>query len=111
MIDQQKRQAVAAEKDTGFDDIAMTLSELLGWIEFGCWVALGLTPILYYINGPAVSTDQLVMRWIVVCGSLIGAFGLAGSRVRSKYRRRIIAVRSDSADALAESQAESTAET
>lgn len=55
-----------------------------GWVEFGCWIALALTPFLYLVNGPAVSQDQLVVRWIVVLVALVGGVGL---RIRA-WRRR-----------------------
>ena len=64
----------------------MTASELLGWIEFGCWSALLMTPILYWINGPAVSFDQTVMRGLVVVVALTGALGLALVRLKSKNK-------------------------
>lgn len=47
--------------------------QLLGWIEVGCWTALALVPLLAWINGPAVSQDQQVARWIVVLGAAAGA--------------------------------------
>jgi len=62
----------------------MSASELLGWIEFGCWAALAMTPILYLINGPSVSFDQFVMRGLVVVAALAGAVGLAVIRIKSK---------------------------
>ena len=62
----------------------MTASELLGWIEFGCWSALLMTPILYWINGPAVSFDQTVMRGLVVIVALAGGLGLTVIRIKCK---------------------------
>lgn len=64
----------------------MTASELLGWIEFGCWSALLMTPILYLINRPAVSFDQTVMRGLVVIVALTGALGLALVRLKCKNK-------------------------
>jgi hypothetical protein len=40
----------------------LQLYEVLAWIEFGCWTAIALFPFLYWVNGPAVSTDQYVVR-------------------------------------------------
>lgn len=54
--------------------------ELLGWIECGCWIALALVPLLYWVNGPAVSQDQLVVRGIVVAGAAVGAVMLCWRR-------------------------------
>jgi hypothetical protein len=45
------------------------------WLEFGCWVTLVLTSILYAVNGPAVSPDQLVVRTALVIAPAIGALG------------------------------------
>ncbi|MCX7428750.1 MAG: hypothetical protein NTW96_24380 [Planctomycetia bacterium] len=49
--------------------------EVFGWVELGCWTMVGLTPLLYWVNGPAVSTDQLVVR-----SGLVG-FALGGGLV------------------------------
>lgn len=53
------------------DDIS--LDEMLPWLEFGCWTALVLAPILYYVNGPSVSTDQAVVRFGLVMLAAAGA--------------------------------------
>ncbi|MDA1052252.1 MAG: hypothetical protein O3C40_17480 [Planctomycetota bacterium] len=53
------------------DDVS--LDELLPWLEFGCWTALVLAPILYYVNGPSVSTDQAVVRTGLVIVAAVGA--------------------------------------
>ena len=44
-------------------------------VELGCWTMVALAPFLYWVNGPAVSTDQLVMR-----SGLVG-FALGGGIV------------------------------
>lgn len=59
--------------------------EACGWIEFGCWTVLVLVPMLYWVNGPAVSQDQLVVRWLVVVVALAGGIGL---RLRALRRRQ-----------------------
>ncbi len=66
------------------DENEIDREEAFGWIEFGCWIALALTPFLYWVNGPAVSRDQLVVRWAVVVVALVGGVGL---RLRA-WRRR-----------------------
>jgi hypothetical protein len=63
----------------------ITPAEIRGWLEFGCWTTLALAPFLYWVNGPAVSQDQLVVRTILV---LIAACGAAGLRTYSWLRRR-----------------------
>jgi len=55
------------------DDDDLSLEELLPWLEFGCWTALVLAPILYYVNGPSVSTDQAVVRTGLVIAAAVGA--------------------------------------
>ncbi len=69
------------QKEIGWD-------EACGWIEFGCWTALALTPFLYWVNGPAVSHDQLVVRWIVVLVALVGGAGLRLRAWRRLVRNR-----------------------
>jgi hypothetical protein len=40
--------------------------------ELCCWFVVVLAPILTWVNGPAVSTDQFVVRTIVFCAALTG---------------------------------------
>ena len=65
-------------------DIQLEPNEVLGWLEFACWTMLALTPMLYWVNGPAVSTDQMVTRWVLVA---ISAFGAVALCARSRRRR------------------------
>ena len=60
--------------DAAGDDIS--LDEVLPWAEFGCWTALVLAPILYYVNGPSVSSDQAVVRSGLVILAALGAVAL-----------------------------------
>jgi hypothetical protein len=69
--------------DASGDDIS--LDELLPWVEFGCWTALVLAPILYYVNGPSVSSDQAVVRTGLV---IVAALGTAILRVVNWRRGR-----------------------
>lgn len=57
-------------------DDDLRLEELLPLIEFACWTAILLFPFLYYVNGPAVSTDQFVVRTILVIVAVVGALSL-----------------------------------
>jgi hypothetical protein len=68
----------AAEED-------LSLDELLPWLEFGCWTSLALAPILYYVNGPSVSSDQAVVRTGLV---IFAALGAATLRVVNWRRSR-----------------------
>lgn len=54
----------------------LTPAEIRIWAEFCCWVSLALAPFLYWINGPAVSSDQFVVRTALVATAAIGAVGL-----------------------------------
>jgi hypothetical protein len=54
----------------------LTPKEVRGWAEFCCWTALALAPFLYWVNGPAVSRDQFVVRTALVSLAAIGAVGL-----------------------------------
>lgn len=49
-----------------------------GWqmAEWFCWTVVVLAPLLRWIHGPAVSTDQLVVRIALVCLALVGAVTL-----------------------------------
>lgn len=51
----------------------LTTEEICGWMEFACWTTIVLAPLLYYVNGPSVSTDQFVVRTILVVASVLGA--------------------------------------
>src|SRR4030042_183173 len=48
----------------------------LGWLELGCWTMVALAPFLYWVNGPAVSTDQFVVRTTVVMLALVGGIAI-----------------------------------
>ncbi len=54
--------------------------------EFGCWTMVVLAPILTWVNGPAVSTDQFVVRTVVFGLALTGAICL---RTTSIVRKRV----------------------
>jgi hypothetical protein len=54
----------------------LTPREIRGWAEFCCWTTLALAPFLYSVNGPAVSTDQFVVRTGLVVSAAGGAVGL-----------------------------------
>jgi hypothetical protein len=65
-----------SESPTDQQDAALTPAELRGWMEFACWTTLALAPFLYWVNGPAVSTDQFVVRTALVILAACGAVGL-----------------------------------
>ena len=67
-------------------DEEISCAEIRYWIEFGSWTTLALAPFLYWVNGPAVSEDQFVVRTALVVLSGIGAVGLRTYHVL--HRRR-----------------------
>jgi hypothetical protein len=56
--------------------------------EFCCWTMVGLAPILTWINGPVVSTDQFVTRTTVFVLALGGGVGLRVANIVRKRRGR-----------------------
>lgn len=57
-------------------------------VELACWTATALLPFLAWINGPAVSPDQAVIRWIVAIATVATAIAI---RVRKLYiRKRVV---------------------
>jgi len=62
----------------------MTLHAILGWAEFCAWVALVMTPIIWWLQGPSVSTDQFVVRTALVA---IAATASISLRIRAWVRR------------------------
>ena len=60
----------------GQSEPELTPGEIRKWAEFCCWTTLCLAPFLYWVNGPAVSTDQFVVRTALVVLAALGALGL-----------------------------------
>jgi len=67
------------------DDPEITTEEFLGWLEFGCWSALIMAPLIYWLQGPSVSNDQFVVRTALVILAAVGGIGL---RLRVLWQRR-----------------------
>lgn len=65
------------------------LDDVLGWAEFACWTALALTPFLQWVNGPSVSTDQAVVRTVLVVLTVVGivVLRIVNWRARTRTRR------------------------
>jgi len=63
--------------------------------EFACWTAVALAPFLTWVNGPPVSTDQAVVRTIVVGLALTGAIGLRIGRIVRGRRAKAAAIESN----------------
>ena len=62
--------------DDARDVVTLSREAVLGWLELGCWTMVVLAPFLYWVNGPAVSTDQLVVRSGLVGFALGGGLAL-----------------------------------
>ena len=58
------------------ENAPLTPKEIRGWVEFCAWTALALAPFLYWVNGPAVSNDQFVVRTALVCLAAVTAVSL-----------------------------------
>jgi hypothetical protein len=76
---------IAIDKNT---ETPLTPAEIFGWLEFGCWTMVALWPFLYWVNGPAVSTDQFVVRTALIVLSLAGGITLGGLRWRRRRSQR-----------------------
>jgi len=53
-----------------------TWEEIRPWAEFCCWTALVMAPIINWVNGPAVSQDQFVVRTGLIVLAACGGIGL-----------------------------------
>jgi hypothetical protein len=58
------------------DDREPTWDEIRTWAEFYCWATLILAPIINWLNGPAVSNDQLIVRTGLIVVAMCGGIGL-----------------------------------
>jgi hypothetical protein len=65
-------------------DEGIDIQEFLGWAEFCAWSALVMTPILWWLQGPSVSTDQFVVRTALV--AIAATTGIA-LRIRALIQR------------------------
>ncbi len=55
--------------------------------ELACWTMVVLAPILTWVNGPSVSTDQFVVRTAVFSLALSGGIGIRLAKVVAKRRK------------------------
>src|SRR5579871_40071 len=63
----------------------LTSAETLYWAECFAWMMLVMTPIIWWLQGPSVSTDQFVVRKSLLVISGVAAIGL---RIAALRRRR-----------------------
>lgn len=59
-------------------------AQILGWLELGCWLALVMMPVIYWLQGPSVSHDQFVVRTGLV---IVAAVAASGLRIRTILQR------------------------
>jgi hypothetical protein len=57
---------------------APSIAEFFSWLEIGCWTVVALAPFFYWINGPATSPDQFIVRTVLIAIALI-----AGATIRT----------------------------
>lgn len=72
--------------DPPTDDAEIRFRDAAPLLEFMCWTVLALAPFLRWVNGPAVSTDQLVTQISVVCVAVVGAISLRVYNWRNSRR-------------------------
>jgi hypothetical protein len=65
--------------------VKMELDAILGWTEFCAWAALLMTSVIWWLQGPPVSTDQFVIRTALVAIAAAAGIGLG---IRASFRRR-----------------------
>ena len=64
----------------------LEISEILNWAEFCAWSALVMAPLIWWLQGPSVSTDQFVVRTGLVVVSACAAVGLRGWAIVQRRR-------------------------
>jgi hypothetical protein len=57
------------------DNDEPTGEEIRLWMEFACWTTLVMAPIINWLNGPAVSDDQYVVRTGLIVFAACGGIG------------------------------------
>jgi hypothetical protein len=62
-------------EDDGFSE-EIHFRDLAPAIEFVCWLAVVLLPVLRWINGPAVTSDQFVIQVALFAVALVCGSGL-----------------------------------
>ena len=63
----------------------LDVQEVRGWAEFCSWAALVMAPIIWWLQGPSVSTDQFVVRTGLVVIAAVGGMTL---RCLALFRKR-----------------------
>ena len=85
-IDMENRTEERPDEHTTNEEEPLSTREVLGWLELSCWTMVALAPFLYWVNGPAVSTDQAVVRGIVFGVALTGGIAIRAFRLCSREK-------------------------
>ncbi|GIW95714.1 MAG: hypothetical protein KatS3mg110_3755 [Pirellulaceae bacterium] len=75
-----------AHQDTPQNE--MSWQDAIGWTEFGCWVALILAPLIFWLQGPSVTFDQAVSRSLIVVVAVGGVIACRAMRWWYGSKRR-----------------------
>jgi hypothetical protein len=62
--------------DDECQDSDLNGKQLRDWLEIGSWTTLALAPFLYWVNGPAVSSDQFFVRTTLIVVAAVAAIAL-----------------------------------
>ena len=65
---------------------SLDVVEIRHWAEFCAWSALVMTPIIWWLQGPSVSTDQFVVRTGLIVISASVAIALRGQALLQRHR-------------------------
>jgi hypothetical protein len=78
MSENNKQIERASEEQRTPGDVheAIVFRDVAPALEFCCWTVVALAPILRWVNGPAVTTDQFVVQVSLVSVALVAAVGL-----------------------------------
>ena len=57
--------------------------------EFSAWFMVALAPLLTWVNGPSVSTDQFVVRTSVFTLALVAGVSLRVAKMINGRRKRL----------------------
>jgi len=81
--------------------------QIFFWLEFGCWSALVVAPLIYWMQGRSVSHDQFVVRTALIIIAAVVAIGLRIKAVLERNRRLSAPNSTQQSEAPDTSQAES----
>ncbi len=77
---------ITINEPTAMHDPEKTPINPWGMAEFSAWFMVALAPILTWVNGPPVSTDQAIVRTAVFTLALAAALVLTVTRLVRRWR-------------------------